>query len=82
MDVCSLIEVKGEVGEGGEGGGGGAGIRGCLGNHIAVPVPERYRFTRYNTGLVGEGSATGWMWGGGGGEPHTCRVLLEMKGTF
>lgn len=48
MDVCSLAEVKGSGTEGGEGGwrdGGGKVVRGCLGNHIAEPVPERYRFT-------------------------------------
>lgn len=52
MGACSLNEVEGirsgggfEVGRWAAGWGWWGGKRGCLSNHIAEPVPERYRFT-------------------------------------
>lgn len=67
---------------------GKGGKRGCLGNHIAEPVPERYRFTLATilALLVQAEPQGGWVSERGDrrgrGESHTCRVLLEMKGTF
>lgn len=67
--------VEGLRWEGGEGG-----KRGCLGNHIAEPVPERYRFTLATIPalLVKAEPRGGWGWVSergdrrGRGEPHTC----------
>lgn len=64
----------------------GKGKRGCLGNHIAEPVPERYRFTFATiSALLMKTEPRGDGRGGrveGEGELHTCRVLLEMKEAF
>lgn len=63
--------------EGGEGG-----RRGCLGNRIAEPVPERYRFTLSTIpALLVKAEPQGGE-RRGRGESHTCRALLEMKETF
>lgn len=64
----------------------GRGKKGCLGNHIAEPVPERYRFT-FATMPALLMKAEPWGDGRGGrprvgGGLHTCRVLLEMKEAF
>lgn len=70
------------------GGNVGNGKRSCLGNHIAEPVPERYRFTFATIpALLMKTEPRGDGRGGregdeGEGESHTCRVLLEMKGAF